>query len=831
MNSLLQQLFMNKYFVRDIMSKEFDRENIAGQVQVVFGVMKKKLWSTYDPTGIFKFIKDFDGESISIDEQKDVYEFFNLFTCRLEETSKDANLFKRTFGGVYSNEITGLECFHKSETNEDFLSINLQVKGKNNLQAGLNSFIESEELKGENAYYCERCERKENASKRVTFKLLPNYLMIILKRFEYDYKTGRKEKINDYYEFPFTLNMQQYTTEYQNLKDNISFNIKNLNLTHASDYYQYDLKGVILHLGTGESGHYTCLIRDNNEWYEFNDSKVTEFDIKRMPEEAFGGKAEVNNDLLMFEENHELFQRIKNAYVLTYERRCYYKIKEIDLRDYESEELMLKEYEKFKVQYIEPLIPDNLSKIIIQEMVKSCESQTVLTRDFSKFVCRSIENYSPSMPMEYKTLREIELQRPVINNPIESIEVWKFFSLFIFTTLLRLKKDEQLDLYYILKSYNEGLAKNTAMSFWLIETFCNWEVITEFFISSPSEFTRFFCSSSLITAVKVLYPLEQSSLQDLVKSQKEWANCLDREGKRTTEKEIVLPKNHNVPLLFILVNNLAKILLSSAHDSKLFKSVSFVLAMICRNCSEIVRFINYFQVVEMGFEILLGISEVLRPESYNIPYITIDKEVLFDLTMKFKTIPHRSKFKLQPKCYRIFIDLLGLLVSDCALYNAPLPNHYILKEEEFLILYYLGTKGITKKLLKLVSGRTATHILAKALSHICINDNVIDNLTSDLYSLIIEADDTELEKYVICLEYLISINDGYKEQKVKNYAENLCTMIVKTIHSSYVTCTYMIDTFIRLAIKLPILQKLIQEKKCKVIKNWLNDNKYPKVII
>jgi len=52
-------------------------------------------------------------------------------------------------------------------------------------------------------------------------------------------------------------------------------------------------------MGIADSGHYYSLIKDpnnskNNEgedqWYEFNDKNVTNFDPKEIPNEAFGGE-------------------------------------------------------------------------------------------------------------------------------------------------------------------------------------------------------------------------------------------------------------------------------------------------------------------------------------------------------------------------------------------------------------------------------------------------------------------------------------------------------------------------------------------------------------
>jgi ubiquitin C-terminal hydrolase len=41
----------------------------------------------------------------------------------------------------------------------------------------------------------------------------------------------------------------------------------------------YSLKGIVIHAGTSESGHYYSLIKENNDWYKFNDQTVSLFNI------------------------------------------------------------------------------------------------------------------------------------------------------------------------------------------------------------------------------------------------------------------------------------------------------------------------------------------------------------------------------------------------------------------------------------------------------------------------------------------------------------------------------------------------------------------------
>ncbi len=58
-------------------------------------------------------------------------------------------------------------------------------------------------------------------------------------------------------------------------------------------YYKYVLKGIVVHAGTADQGHYYSFIQDrenkNQGWFEFNDVIVKDFDPSEIPEETFGG--------------------------------------------------------------------------------------------------------------------------------------------------------------------------------------------------------------------------------------------------------------------------------------------------------------------------------------------------------------------------------------------------------------------------------------------------------------------------------------------------------------------------------------------------------------
>ena len=126
---------------------------------------------------------------------------------------------KNLFYGVFANELICKGCPHTSEREETFMAISVQVKDKHSVMESLQSFVEGEMLEGDNAYFCDKCEKKRDTLKRCTIKRLPNVLFIELKRFEFNFDTMSKIKLNDYCEFPMDLDMTKYSQEHIKRQD------------------------------------------------------------------------------------------------------------------------------------------------------------------------------------------------------------------------------------------------------------------------------------------------------------------------------------------------------------------------------------------------------------------------------------------------------------------------------------------------------------------------------------------------------------------------------------------------------------------------------------
>lgn len=61
----------------------------------------------------------------------------------------------------------------------------------------LEYFLKPEVLDGDNQYYCQACAKKVDAVKGLKFDRLPYLLSLQLKRFDFDYTTFQRIKLND----------------------------------------------------------------------------------------------------------------------------------------------------------------------------------------------------------------------------------------------------------------------------------------------------------------------------------------------------------------------------------------------------------------------------------------------------------------------------------------------------------------------------------------------------------------------------------------------------------------------------------------------------------
>ncbi|KAL5076247.1 hypothetical protein RYX36_015231 [Vicia faba] len=123
-------------------------------------------------------------------------------------------------------------------------------------------------------------------------------------------KLEDKMKINDRYEFPSQLDLDREDGKY--LSPDADRSVRNL----------YTLHSVLVHSGGVHGGHYYAFIRPtlSEQWYKFDDERVTKEDNKRALEEQYGGEEELPQTNPGFNNPPFKFTKYSNAYMLVYIR-------------------------------------------------------------------------------------------------------------------------------------------------------------------------------------------------------------------------------------------------------------------------------------------------------------------------------------------------------------------------------------------------------------------------------------------------------------------------------------------------------------------------------
>jgi ubiquitin carboxyl-terminal hydrolase 8 len=171
--------------------------------------------------------------------------------------TKEYSEIMEIFYGIYLSEIISIDGTIRYNTKpEHFFILDLPIPQKQNctLYDCFDFFTQIEKLTGENAWYNEKTNKKEDIQKRITFWNLPKILVITLKRFSPD----GENKLNDLIKFPTNnMDLSKYISGY-----------------NASSYV-YDLYGVCNHVGSVLGGHYTSFVKNSqSEWVHYNDSNV-----------------------------------------------------------------------------------------------------------------------------------------------------------------------------------------------------------------------------------------------------------------------------------------------------------------------------------------------------------------------------------------------------------------------------------------------------------------------------------------------------------------------------------------------------------------------------
>lgn len=129
--------------------------------------------------------------------QQDGQEFMKLFLNLLERSFEGIpeiqGKISKMFGGHSGYQTRCLVCNQLSGGShrfDEFSELDIPIKGYGSLKDSLDSLLAPEVLDGDNQYFCDTCNCKQDATRQLIVKDLPPFLCLSLQRFVFDLKVS-----------------------------------------------------------------------------------------------------------------------------------------------------------------------------------------------------------------------------------------------------------------------------------------------------------------------------------------------------------------------------------------------------------------------------------------------------------------------------------------------------------------------------------------------------------------------------------------------------------------------------------------------------------------
>ena len=162
----------------------------------------------------------------------------------------------------YTSKCSHEDCKYISEKIEPFTFLLLDIDSKGNtLENSIRKYIKPEKLNENNKITCEKCKRKSQSTRKISFWKFSDFILIGFKRFNQTYIVNRGVKISK-----------------NNSK--IKFPVDNLDVSEFVEDEEsnmiYELSAAVIHVGGCNNGHYFVIRRINNsdQWFLIDDNKV-----------------------------------------------------------------------------------------------------------------------------------------------------------------------------------------------------------------------------------------------------------------------------------------------------------------------------------------------------------------------------------------------------------------------------------------------------------------------------------------------------------------------------------------------------------------------------
>ena len=352
----------SKFSAQNIVPGEHNKQavSIVKELANLFIQLQESERKFVDTSAFVSSYRDPYGEVIDYAVQADASEFLTAFFQHVDNATsgtEKAGMLRGMFQGSISNELLqkdrchdGTRCFREADPS-DFFFLSVKVKGLKCLQDSLHDYFSAEtvdlrwdsEKSSEDSSIDITSENKPTL-KRCSLTSLSKHLLIHLQRFQFDYDKMAQVKVNDAFEFPLELDMSVYSKEGrpdrwppENVRSQAVVNESKHSVGDPQideNYYHYILRGIVIHDGTAQAGHYysyacerehSASTGKKSRWFEMNDTEVKHFDITKLAEAAFGGTKSVT-----FQENDYYGtatttvrerEQTSNAFILIYDRK------------------------------------------------------------------------------------------------------------------------------------------------------------------------------------------------------------------------------------------------------------------------------------------------------------------------------------------------------------------------------------------------------------------------------------------------------------------------------------------------------------------------------
>lgn len=380
-NSVLQQLFAVPEFRDEVLAKEHDKDSWYFFFQLLFARLTAFPAPYIDTTEFFSHWTGWSGEKVNVREQQDAVEFLQLLLDKINDMSPDTI---SVFQGEVQHDVVGVSVDFKSSAVEKFTTLCMEVCEQNNLEESINTFLLPDYHKNYSS------EEFGQIDVQRFHKILraPTVLVLHLKRFDYDLTTGRRMKISKRYLFPHDLDVTRAMQD-------------------PSEKIEYELSGVVVHLGVATAGHYYSFCKvDDKTWMSFNDTLVREFDPKTLPEVVAGvGNATSGQSISKMRED--------TAYILFYRKKGVLRPNRKDMRiadgllhvlSTEISEMLLHatlsnvEYAQFVLSlddgqfcfdYMTKCLTESSDVSLVELFINKCKSVASCDRNFANYVVSS----------------------------------------------------------------------------------------------------------------------------------------------------------------------------------------------------------------------------------------------------------------------------------------------------------------------------------------------------------------------------------------------------------------------------------------------------------